>query len=65
MEDTFVVVTFPSIQSLMDHLGFEDNCCLINDEPFLSEYGSSAYFVRESWLKGNNDDINPNDIDSY
>ena len=51
--DRFVVVTFPSIQSLMELDDFDDNCCLINDEPFLTEYGSSAFFVRESWLIDN------------
>lgn len=49
--DTFIVITFPEVQLLMDYPGFEDNCCLVNDEPFLTEYGSSAFFVRQSWLK--------------
>lgn len=51
MEDRFVVVTWPEIQNLMVFEGFEENACLINDQPFLDEYGLSAYFVRESWLK--------------
>lgn len=50
MEDTFKVVVWPEIQKLMDREGFEENSCLINDEPLLSEYGSSAYFIRQSWL---------------
>ena len=50
MEDTFVVVTFPDCQMLMDLPGFGENACLVNDEPFLTEYGSSAFFVRQSWL---------------
>lgn len=48
-KDTFIVVTWPDVQELMDLDGFEENSCLINDEPLLDEYGSSAYFVRESW----------------
>lgn len=51
MEDTFEVVVWPEVQELMDKEGFQDNSCLINDEPLLSEYGSSAYFVRQSWLR--------------
>ena len=50
MEDRFVVVTWPEIQNLMVFEDFNENACLINDQPFLDEYGSSAYFVRESWF---------------
>jgi hypothetical protein len=49
MKETFIIITWPEIQDYMDKPGFEENSCLINEEPFLSEYGSSAYFVRESW----------------
>lgn len=51
---TFVIVQWPEIQELMDIEGFEENSCLINEEPFLSEYGSSAYFVRQCWLESIN-----------
>ena len=54
MEDLFEVSTFPDVQYLMDVEGFDENAILINDEPFLSEYGSSAYLVRKSWLIDNN-----------
>ena len=50
MNDKYVIVQFPEIQFLMEKEGFNENCCLINDEYFLSLYGSSAYFVKESWL---------------
>lgn len=50
MNDKYVIVQFPEIQFLMKREGFNENCCLINDEYFLSLYGSSAYFVNESWL---------------
>lgn len=50
-DDIFEVVTWPEIQELMDKEGFQDNSCLINDEPLFSEYGSYAYFVRQTWLK--------------
>lgn len=51
MNETFVIITWPEIQDYMDKPGFEENSCLINEEPFLSEYGSSAYFVRELWVE--------------
>lgn len=51
MKETFIIVTWPEIQDYMDKPGFEENSCLINEEPFLSEYGSSAYFVRKSWAE--------------
>jgi len=51
MEDTFEVVTWPDIQFIMDKEGFRRNSVLINDEPLLTEYGSSAYLVRKSWLE--------------
>lgn len=40
MEDLFTVVTWPESQDLMELEGFEDNAILINDEPFLTEYGA-------------------------
>lgn len=49
-DDIFEIVTFPDVQALMELEGFEENSSLINDEPLLSEYGSSAYFVRKNWL---------------
>ena len=51
MKETFVIITWPEIQDYMDKPGFKENSCLINEEPFFSEYGSSAYFVRESWVE--------------
>lgn len=48
--NTFVVVTWPKVQDLMDKDGFESNSVLINDDPLLEEYGPSAYMVRSSWL---------------
>ena len=51
MEDLFTVVTWPESQVLMELEGFEDNAILINDEPFLTEYGNSAYLVRVSWIE--------------
>lgn len=50
MKDTFVVVMWPESQELMELEGFDENACLVNDSPFLEEYGSSAFFVRQSWL---------------
>ena len=52
--NTFIVITFPEVQSLQEIQGFKDNSHLINDEPLVSEYGNSAYFVRLSWLKKQN-----------
>ena len=49
-DEIFELVTFPDVQALMELEGFEENSSLINDEPLLSEYGSSAYFVRKTWL---------------
>ncbi len=51
-DDLFKVVTWPLSQELMEIEGFEENSCLINDEPLLDQYGSSAYFVRYSWFIG-------------
>jgi len=35
MKETFIIVTWPEIQDYMDKPGFEENSCLINEEPFL------------------------------
>ena len=53
-DNAFVVITFPNVHEFMEKDDFEENSCLINDEPLLSEYGSSAYFVRISWIKSLN-----------
>ena len=50
MTDQFEVVQWPETQNLMELEGFEENSILINSEPLLTEYGSSAYLVRSSWL---------------
>lgn len=49
--EKWTVVQWPEIQNLMDLEGFEDNAYLINDEKGLNNFGSSAYFVNENWLK--------------
>lgn len=49
--DSFTTIVWPDSQELMEKRGFEENSVLINDEPLLSEYGSSAYLVRNSWLR--------------
>lgn len=51
MEDTFIVITWPESQVLMEYDGFRDNSVLINDGKLLVEYGSSAYMVRKSWIE--------------
>lgn len=50
-EDEYVIVQWPEIQELMTEEDFRENSCLLNEEPMLSEYGSSAYFVNSAWLK--------------
>lgn len=52
----FVIVEWPDSQTLMEWEGFEDNCCLINDDYWLGLYGSSAYFVDEEWLNSEHHD---------
>lgn len=49
--DTFIIINWPEIQSYVEREGFDENSCLINDDPFLREYGSCAYFVRKSWIE--------------
>lgn len=51
MQEKFIVVTWPESQNLMEYEGFEENCHLINDDSGLDQYGSSAYFVNEDWLR--------------
>ena len=50
-KEKFIIVAWPEIQNLETKEGFEDNACLINDEPFLTKYGTGAYFVNEEWYK--------------
>lgn len=51
MNDTFIVVTWPDVQGLFELEGWQENSLLINDMPLYSQYGSSSYMVRESWLR--------------
>ena len=44
-EEDYVIVTWPDSQEIMDCDWFEEECVLINDEPLLSIYGGSAFFV--------------------
>lgn len=48
--DTYVVVTLPDIQELMDKPGFEQNAYLISSENGIDDFGLSAYFVNCNWL---------------
>lgn len=47
----YIIVEWPESQELMDHEGFDEHACLINDESWLDQYGSMSYFVEEDWLK--------------
>lgn len=47
---SYIVVTWPEIQELMDKPGFRDNSYLINDNKGIEDFGSSAYFVDNNWL---------------
>jgi hypothetical protein len=48
-KDDFTVIMWPDIQDYMDKERFAENSELVNGN-LLDEYGSSAYFVRNSWL---------------
>lgn len=49
MKDKFIIVEWPEVQKYMEKDGFNDNAFLINDESWLDQYGSSSYFIKESW----------------
>ena len=53
-KERFTVVTWPDSQNLMELEGFEENSFLVNDNKGMDKYGSSAYFVRISWLNSHN-----------
>lgn len=46
----YVVVQWPKCQELMGIEGWLENSYLINDSKGISQFGSSAYFVKKSWL---------------
>jgi hypothetical protein len=45
--EKYVLVTWPQSQMLMEEEWFDAECILMNDENYLDEIGSSAYFVPE------------------
>lgn len=49
MQEKYIVITWPDIQYYMDLPGFKEHSHLINDELGLETYGSSAYFIEETW----------------
>lgn len=53
MNERYVLVMWPDIQEYMVKDGFNENSCLANDEYFVNKYGSSAYFVNETWYEKN------------
>lgn len=46
----YVIVEWPYTQAYMELDDFYEHACLINDEKWLDQYGSSSYFVEEDWL---------------
>ena len=64
MKETFIIITWPEIQDYMD-VWFEENSCLINEEPFLSEYGLSLFCQRIMGLKKQTNKFNNIKITSY
>lgn len=50
MEELYIIISWPDSQILMEKKGFKKNCCLINDNYFLEEHGSSSYFVNKKWF---------------
>ena len=49
-KELFEVVCWPEVQMLFELEGFRENAYLVNDDKGMLEFGSSAYFVRKSWL---------------
>lgn len=47
----FKVIQWPECQEYMGKKGWEENSYLINDDKGIEEFGSSAFFVRMSWLE--------------
>ena len=48
--DSYVVVTWPDSQYLMELEDFKNHSYLINDDQGMQDFGSSAYFVEKNWL---------------
>ena len=53
--DGFVVISWPESQIYMNLDGFKENSYLINDDKGLSDFGSSSYFVKRSWIDQKSD----------
>lgn len=51
LKSTFEIVIWPEIQDYMTIDNFRENAILINEEPFISIVGSSAYFVNTEWKR--------------
>ena len=56
-QQTYIIITWPESQELMDLPGFRENSYLINDDKGITDFGSSAYFVRKGWLPMDIEDI--------
>lgn len=48
--ETYVIITWPEVQELMDKEGFSENSSLITDNVMITKYNSNAYFVNKDWL---------------
>lgn len=49
--ENYVIICWPEIQEYMDKEGFKENSSLILDDHLVDTYGSSAYFVSNTWIK--------------
>lgn len=57
MENEYVVVMWPEIQSYMDKDSFDIYAFPILDERGLEMFGLSAYFVEKNWLNVQNSNL--------
>jgi len=46
----YILILWPDSQEYMEEDWFRDECILMNDERFLNEIGSSAYFIPKKRL---------------
>lgn len=49
----YIIIQWPESQYLMEFEDWQKHCYLINDDLGMAEFGSSAYFVEESWYNKN------------
>lgn len=48
---TFIPISWPEVQNLIDLPGFKENSYAILDDQGVKDFGENSYFINTTWLE--------------